>query len=105
MEDQSTDYTSFMVPGADLLNFGKSGATIGGYDTTKHAFVITAKQEWKRGDEVTYYYSDECDEYLLFEYGFKSEFSPECSSKKLASLKLEIESERKEEKQNKKLKE
>jgi len=84
-------YVSFMVPGADLLNFGKSGLSIGGFNSSKDAFVITAGKTWYKGEEVTYYYSSSCDDVILVEYGFKSPLIPECTQEEKDTVKIEME--------------
>ena len=54
-----TQRHSFLAPVADLLNFGKP-CVKGHYNRELHAFELIASCDLEKGEEVTFWYSDEC---------------------------------------------
>ncbi|KAL3927856.1 MAG: hypothetical protein SGBAC_012903, partial [Bacillariaceae sp.] len=73
---------SFLAPMADLLNFGPP-STRGVYNATAHTFDIVATGPIARGQEITFWYVDACQDVFMANYGFTMPMMvPPCESQR-----------------------
>lgn len=80
---------SFLAPVADLLNFGPP-CTRGRYNKNTQAFEIIASCSFLKGQEVTFWYSDDCQHVMMGVYGFSHGLIPSCPTSEDLRLQTEV---------------
>lgn len=73
--DQSVH--TFLVPMADFINFGPP-CTKGHYNQQTHAFEIIATCNFAPNQEITFWYTDDCEDIVLANYGFTHHMISKC---------------------------
>lgn len=93
LQDPSILFTaarhSFLAPVADLLNFGPP-CTRGRYNKDSQTFEIIASCSFRKGQEVTFWYSDECQHVVMGVYGFSHPLIPGCPTSEDLRLQNEV---------------
>lgn len=70
---------SFLAPVADLLNFGYPCTRVQ-FDDEQRVFEVIATCSFHKGEEVTFWYSNECDEVMFGVYGFRHALIQPCKT-------------------------
>ena len=72
-----------MAPMADMLNMGPPDTVYVTYEPTyfnnRGGFRMYSAIDYKKGDEIEFYYGSECRERLFTLYGFVTKGAKECS--------------------------
>jgi hypothetical protein len=82
---------SFLAPVADLLNFGPP-CTRGRYNQTTNSFEIIATCPFRKGQEITFWYTDACEDVFVANYGFTMPMMvPKCATEADKVYQLNVE--------------
>eukprot|EP01006_Ploeotia_vitrea_P028868 TRINITY_DN61505_c0_g1_i1.p2 TRINITY_DN61505_c0_g1~~TRINITY_DN61505_c0_g1_i1.p2 ORF type:complete len:308 (-),score=33.74 TRINITY_DN61505_c0_g1_i1:1543-2466(-) len=71
------EHHKFMVPMADLINFGDAYSTAE-IDEKNDSFKIVAQQDFNKGDQIFFWYTDDCQDWIWVEYGFSHPSIAKC---------------------------
>jgi hypothetical protein len=79
---------SFLAPVADLLNFGPP-CTRTRYDSESKTFQVIATCDLQQGQEVTFWYGNECDDVMMAVYGISHPLIPACKTSEEWRMRVE----------------
>jgi hypothetical protein len=79
---------SFLAPVADLLNFGPP-CTRTRYDSESKTFQVIATCDLQQGQEVTFWYGNECDDVMMAVYGISHPLIPACKTSEEWRIRVE----------------
>jgi hypothetical protein len=91
--------TSLIVPLADMVNFGNAYSTCG-FDDGSKSFKMTARQPFKTGEEVLFWYTNDCEDLIQLHYGFTHADVSKCAGSSVEDTSTGIDLDAEEAKEN-----